>query len=83
MDLTGCERFVSLVADVVDRGAKVAVLGASPSYREKLLASDREGILAPRLCVADQDVDRVLGQARAFEMRAQVVANLERFRVDL
>jgi carbonic anhydrase len=83
MDLTGCERFLSLVADVVDRGAKVAVLGASPSYRDKLLASDRQGILAPRLCVTDRDVDRVLDQARAFEMRAQVVANLERFRVDL
>ncbi len=83
MDLTGCERFVSLVVDVIERGAKVAVLGASPSYRGQLLASDRQGLLAARLCVTDRDVDRVLGQARAFEMRAQVVANLERFRVEV
>lgn len=83
MDLTGCERFISLVADVVDRGAKVAVLGASPSYRDKLLAADHRGLLADRLCVTDRDVDLILGQARSFEMRAQVVAHLERFRGDL
>ena len=83
MDMTGCERFVSLVIDLIDRGIRVAVLGASPSYRENLLAIDRSGALASRLCVTDRDVDRVLGQARAFEMRAQVVANLERFRIEV
>lgn len=83
MDFTGCERFLSLVLELVVRGAKVAVLGASPSYRDKLLAADREGVLGPRLCVTDRDVDRVLGQVRAFEMRAQVVANLERFRIEV
>ncbi len=83
MDFTGCQRFLSLVIDVVARGAKVAILGASPSYRSKLLATDRDRLLETRLCVTDRDVDRVLGQARAFEMRAQVVANLERFRVEV
>lgn len=83
MDLTGCERFLSLVADAVDRGAKVAVFGPSPSYRDKLLSIDRRALLAERLCVTERDVDKVLGQARAFEMRAQVVAHLERFRGDL
>jgi carbonic anhydrase len=83
MDLTGCERFVSLVLDILDRGGKVAVLGASPSIRDNLLAADRRGVLAARLCVTDRDVDKVLGQARAFEMRAQVVANLDRFRHEL
>jgi carbonic anhydrase len=83
MDLTGCERFVSLLADGVDRGVRVAVLGASPSCREKLVAADHRGLLATRLCVSDRDVDAVLGQARSFEMRAQVVANLERFRIEV
>jgi carbonic anhydrase len=83
MDLTGCERFLSLIIDVVDRGVRVAVLGASPTCRDKLLAADRRGLLAARLAVTDRDVDAVLGQERAFAMRAQVVANLERFRIEV
>jgi carbonic anhydrase len=80
MDFTGSERFVSLVAEVVDRGVKIAVLGASPSCREKLLAADERGMLANRLAVSDREVDAILGTDRAFEMRAHVIANLERFR---
>jgi carbonic anhydrase len=83
MDLTGCERFLSLVFDLLERGARVAVLGASPSCRDNLLDADRRGLLAALLCVSDRDVDAVLGRERAFEMRAQVVANLERFRVEV
>ncbi|WP_437646330.1 bifunctional SulP family inorganic anion transporter/carbonic anhydrase [Sorangium sp. So ce362] len=83
MDLTGCERFLSLVADLVLRGVRVVVLGASPACRDKLLAADRGDLLAGRLAVTDRDVDAVLGQARAFGMRAQVVANLERFRIEV
>ncbi|APR76770.1 Carbonic anhydrase [Minicystis rosea] len=80
MDFTGSERFTSLVAEVVARGGKVAVLGASPSCREKLLAADEQGVLANRLAVSDRDVDAILEQERAFGMRAHVIANLERFR---
>lgn len=83
MDLTGCERFLSLVASVADRGVRVAVLGASPNCREKLVSADRRGLLTERMAVTDRDVDRVLDQARAFGMRAQVIANLERFRVEV
>jgi carbonic anhydrase len=79
----GCERLVSLLADGVDRGVRVAVLGASPSCREKLVAADHRGLLATRLCVTDRDVDAVLGRARSFEMRAQVVPNLERLRIEV
>jgi carbonic anhydrase len=61
----------------------VAVLGASPRSRQQLVAADARGVLTGRLAVTDRDVDEVLGQARAFEMRAQVIANMERFRVEM
>lgn len=83
MDVTGCEVLVALVDEAAARGARVAVLGAAPGYRDALLAADRGGTLAPRLCVTDRDVDAVLGRQRSFEMRAQVVANLERFRAEV
>ncbi|WP_437296850.1 bifunctional SulP family inorganic anion transporter/carbonic anhydrase [Sorangium sp. So ce426] len=83
MDLTGCERFLALVTELFDRGVRVVVLGASPACRDKLLAADRRKILDGRLAITDRDVDAILGRARAFEMRAQVVANLERFRIEV
>jgi carbonic anhydrase len=83
MDVTGCEHFVALVDEAVARGARVAVFGAAPAYRESLLASDRHGGLAARLCVTERDVDAVLGRPRSFEMRAQVVANLDRYRAEV
>jgi carbonic anhydrase len=82
MDLTGCMRFLGLVSELVEREARVVVLGASPSCRQKLEAADRRGLLAERMAVSDRDVDAVLGQAGAFEMRAHVIANLERFRLE-
>jgi carbonic anhydrase len=80
MDVTGCMRFLALVAQLVDKGAPVAVLGASPSCRKQLLAADRRQLLDTRMAVSDREVDTIIGQARAFEMRAHVIANLERFR---
>lgn len=82
IDLTGCMRFLGLVSDLLERRGRVAVLGASPSCRFKLVAADQRGVLTDRMAVTDRDVDAVLGQARAFEMRAHVIANLERFRVE-
>jgi carbonic anhydrase len=83
MDVTGSERFVSFAADLIARGARIAVLGASPTCREKIVASDRDGLLAERFAVSERDLDAILGQKRAFGMRAHVIANLERFRVDV
>jgi carbonic anhydrase len=83
MDVSGCARFLSVVSDMIDRLGRVAVLGASPRGREMLLATDRRGVLANRMAVTDRDVDAILGQERAFEMRAHVIANLERFRVEM
>jgi carbonic anhydrase len=80
MDVTGCVRFLALVSDLVDKGAPVAVLGASPSCRNQLLAADHRRLLDKRMAVSDREVDTIIGQARAFEMRAHVIANLERFR---
>jgi carbonic anhydrase len=82
IDLTGCTRLLGVVSELVERGGRVAVLGASPSCKGKLVAADRRGVLAERMAVTDRDVDTVLGQTRAFEMRAHVIANLERFRVE-
>jgi carbonic anhydrase len=83
MDLTGCQRFIALVADVVDQGGRLAVLGASPTCRAMLVAADARCLVADRLAVGDRDVDAVLGKAGAFALRAHVVANLERFRVEV
>jgi carbonic anhydrase len=83
MDLTGCQRFLALVGDVVDRGGRVVVLGASPTCRTMLLAADGRALAKDCFAVGDRDVDKVLGRAGAFELRAHVVANLERFRVEL
>jgi carbonic anhydrase len=82
IDLTGCTRFLGLVSDLVDRRGRVAVLGASPSCRYKLVAADHRGLLMERMAVTERDLDAILGRARAFEMRAHVIANLERFRVE-
>lgn len=83
VDHTAAERFIAMVKDIVNRGGFAAVLGTSPSCRKTLVAADRDKILDQRLAVTDKDVDRILGRERAFEMRAQVVANLERFRSDV
>lgn len=80
MDVTGCVRFLALVAELVDKGSPVAVLGASPSCRKQLLAGDHRKQLDARMAVSDREVDTIIGQARSFEMRAHVIANLERFR---
>lgn len=80
VDVTGCSRFLSLIGNLVDRAGRVAVLGASPSCREKLVAADERGLLAKRMAVSDHEVDEIIGQDRAFEMRAHVIANLARFR---
>ncbi|MEI8257113.1 MAG: carbonic anhydrase, partial [Deltaproteobacteria bacterium] len=80
MDPTGCTQLVALVNDVADRGGNPAVLGLAPSCRAMVLAADRRGLVAPRLAVTDLDVDRIIGRERAYEMRALVVASLERFR---
>jgi carbonic anhydrase len=82
MDVTGCNRFLALVFELVERQGRVAVLGASPSCREQLLAADEHDLLAERMAVSERDLDAILGQARAFEMRAHVIANLQRFRVE-
>lgn len=82
IDVTGCTRFLSLVGNLIDRSGRVAVLGASPACRQKLVAADERGLLAQRMAVSDHEVDEIIGQARAFEMRAHVIANLERFRVE-
>ncbi len=82
IDVTGCTRFLSFVGNLIDRSGRVAVLGASPLCRQRLLAADQRGLLTERMAVSDRDVDAIIGQARAFEMRAQVIANLERFRVE-
>lgn len=80
MDVTGCNRFLALVGELVDRSGRVAVLGASPSCREALLAADEHRVLNERMAVSERDLDAILGQERAFEMRAHVIANLQRFR---
>ena len=82
MDATGCNRFLALVFELVERSGRVAVLGASPSCREQLLAADEHNLLAERMAVSERDLDAILGQARAFEMRAHVIANLQRFRME-
>jgi carbonic anhydrase len=82
IDVTGCNRFLALVGNLLDRQGRVAVLGASPLCRQKLEAADQRGLLKERLAVSDRDVDAIIGQARAFEMRAQVIANLQRFRAE-
>jgi carbonic anhydrase len=82
MDPTGCHQFVALVRDIANRGGNPAVLGCAPACRTMLLADDARALVEPRLAVSDRDVDRILGRARAFEMRAHVVASLERFRAE-
>ncbi len=82
IDVTGCSRFLSLVRTLVDREGCVAVLGASPLCRQKLEAADQAGLLKERMAVTERDVDAIIGQTRAFEMRAQVIANLQRFRME-
>ncbi len=80
MDPTGCTQLVALVYDVADKGGNPAILGLAPSCRAMVLAADGRGLVAPRLAVTDRDVDAILGHERAYEMRALVVASLERFR---
>jgi carbonic anhydrase len=80
VDVTGCVRFLTLIGELVDKGGPVAVLGASPSCRKQLLAADHRKLLDARMAVSDREVDTIIGQARSFEMRAHVIANLERFR---
>jgi carbonic anhydrase len=82
MDVTGCHRFIALVFELAERSGRVAVLGASPSCRERLLAADDHGLLRERMAVSEKDLDAILGQERAFEMRAHVIANLQRFRME-
>jgi carbonic anhydrase len=82
IDVTGCMRFLALVGNLIDREGRVALLGASPACRQKLVAADERGLLADRMAVSDHEVDEIIGQARAFEMRAHVIANLERFRIE-
>lgn len=82
IDVTGCNRLLALLFELVERQARVAVLGASPSCREQLLAADTHGLLTERMAVSERDLEAILGQARAFEMRAHVIANLQRFRME-
>jgi carbonic anhydrase len=82
IDVTGCNRFIALVFELVERSGRVAVLGASPSCRERLLAADTHELLRERMAVSERELDVILGQERAFEMRAHVIANLQRFRTE-
>jgi MFS superfamily sulfate permease-like transporter len=64
MDLTGCERFLSLVADLVLRGVRVVVLGASPACRDKLLAADRGDLLGVAGRLSDREMAALLSFVR-------------------
>jgi carbonic anhydrase len=83
IDVTGCDRLLDMVSELKARGGRWAFLGAGPSCRTMMLESDTRGLVAERLAVSDRDVDRVLGRERAFEMRANVLASLERFRTEV
>ena len=83
IDLTGCRRLLGIVAGLVSDRVRVALLGAAPQCRDMLLAADTQSVLAGRLAVTDKDVDVILGREQSFELRAHVVANLERFRSDV
>jgi carbonic anhydrase len=80
MDFTGASRLSSLVGAAFDRGNRVALLGVAPTCREVLIGSDPRGLVEARLAVTETDVDRILERAQAFELRAHVVANLDRLR---
>jgi carbonic anhydrase len=83
MDFTGARRLAAIVALVVDRGERVALLGVSPACRELLLGCDRRGLVGARLAVTEEELDGILDRPRSFELRAHVVASFGRFREEV
>jgi carbonic anhydrase len=80
MDFTGARRLASSVAVIVDHGGRVALLGVPPSSRALLLGADPRGLVGQRMAVTEADVDQILERPQSFELRAQVVASVGRFR---
>jgi carbonic anhydrase len=80
MDFTGARRLAGLAGSVVDRGGRLALLGTPPVSRDLLLGADPRNLVAMRLAVTEAEVDQILERPRSFELRAHVVASLDRFR---
>lgn len=83
MDFSGARGLVSIVAGVVERNGRLAVLGAPPACRDLLLGADAGKLLAARMAVTESEVDQILERPRSFELRAHVVASFDRFREEV
>jgi carbonic anhydrase len=83
MDMTGARKLVEITAGVVDRAGRLALLGAAPGARDLLLAVDDRGLIEPRLAITEAEVDQILDRRQSFELRAHVVASLDRFREEV
>ena len=83
IDATGCEGLTAIVDDLAARGAKVALLGAGPQVRSRLVAADRSGTIGARLAVTEKDLDALLGQEKSFAARAHLLAGIRQFRSEV
>jgi len=80
MDFTGARRLVVMVGDTVERGGRLAVLGAAPSCRDLMIGADQRGLVEACFAVTEGEVDQILQRPRSFALRAQVAASFDRFR---
>lgn len=83
IDATGCEGLLAIVDDLVARGGKIALLGAGPQVRARLVAADRSSTIATRLVVTEKELDALLGQEKSFAARAHMLAGIARFRSEV
>ncbi len=78
IDGSGAEAVHRIVADSQKRGARVALLGASPNVRDTLLAASSDDIVMPGLAATVRDIGEIIPTASSRAHLAQGVRWLHR-----
>lgn len=83
-DVSAAERLVHLVMRGEQRGARVAILGATAEIKERILASGDRAFLETRFASRNADVDRIFERKAGTGLaRRRLLAGVERFRSEI
>jgi carbonic anhydrase len=83
MDATGAEQLLSVVRAQKAREMRVALLGASPALKTRLLASAHPGELDHMLATSAREIEPILEKSASHLARPHLLAGIERFKDEM
>lgn len=83
VDASGASQFCGLLTELLDRGVRIALRGASPKLRRMLLAQDSTRKLSNVIAQNEQDILRIFGKDSSDHSLSRLVFGVERFRKQL